>query len=100
MARRTSPEADDDFAQIYVYGLQTFGRRQAEAYAAGLLDAFDHLAIHPRLGRERDDINPPVRLLPYHSHNILYTLLDDEVLVLRVVHSSVDWVRLFSDLSR
>jgi len=95
MARRTSPEADDDFAQIYLYGLQNFGRRQAEIYAIGLLDALDHLATHPRLGRERTDIRPPVRLLPHVSHNILYTVADGDVLVLRIVHASVDWVRLF-----
>jgi hypothetical protein len=30
MASRTSPEAARDFVQIYLYGLQEFGRRQAE----------------------------------------------------------------------
>lgn len=62
MARRTSPEADDDFAQIFLHGVEHFGPKQAEAYALSLLDAFDMLGDKPYLGRERNDVGPPVRL--------------------------------------
>ncbi len=46
------------------------------------------------LGREHDEINPPVRLYRYESHHILYAIRDGELLVLRVLHGSVDWISL------
>lgn len=37
MARyRLSHSADQDFFDIYIYGAQTFGVKQAEAYTAGM----------------------------------------------------------------
>lgn len=96
MARKTSPEADDDFAAIYVYGVDNFGKSQAEKYAISLLDAFDMLGNSPHIGRERSEVSPPVRLWPHGSHNILYAVVEDEVLILRVVHHSVQWARLFA----
>ena len=96
MAGKTSPEADADFAKIYAFGLEGFGRAQAEAYAIGLLDLFDMLAANPRLGRERSEIAPPVRLIRYRSHHVLYLVRGKDVLILRIVHGSVDWTALFS----
>ena len=52
MALRKSPEADDDFARIYAYGLADYGRAKAEEYAYRLLRVFDMLTDNPFLGRE------------------------------------------------
>lgn len=95
MARSTSPEADDDFARIYLHGVETFGTAQAERYALAMLDAFDMLGDKPHIGRERSDLNPPVRLWPHGSHNILYVIIGSDAHILRVVHHSVEWTRLF-----
>lgn len=92
MAVRKSPEADDDFARIYAYGLADYGRRQAEDYALGLLEAFDWIGDHPLLARERTVVSPPVRLHIYRAHHVLYLIDDGDVLILRVLHGSANWI--------
>jgi len=35
-----------------------------------------------------------VRLLTYAAHNIFYDVTDDEVIILRVLYHSADWVHV------
>lgn len=97
MSYRTTRQADRDIADIYVQGEQAFGTAQAERYQDGLFDTLDLLADNPRLARERTAFVPPIRLHPYGSHLIVYTLGDDGVLVVRVLHARQDWERWLSD---
>jgi toxin ParE1/3/4 len=94
MSYRTTRQADQDIIDIYVHGAGEFGVEQAERYHAGLVEAFEVLAANPRIARERPEINPPVRLHPYGSHMIVYTIRDEGVLIVRVLHGRQDWEQL------
>ncbi|WP_055046180.1 type II toxin-antitoxin system RelE/ParE family toxin [Devosia sp. A16] len=94
MRLRLTPDAEQDITDIFVYGVLTYGLKLSEEYSGRLQGAIDRLGDYPMLGREHDEINPPVRLYRYESHHILYAIRDGELLVLRVLHGSVDWISL------
>jgi len=50
------------------------------------------LSENPEATREREDINPPVRIYPFGSHLIVYSIRPDQnIFVLRVRHAREDW---------
>ena len=91
MAFRLTREADRDVAELYSFGTLTFGLPAATSYALGLQEEFHLLSEFPRAARERYEVRPPVRILPYGSHVIAYRIEDEDVVIVRVLHHSVDW---------
>ena len=88
---RLQDRALADLSYIYETGILTFGLQQADRYYDGLIAQFEELASNPFLYRERMEMRPPVRVCPYGVHVILYTLKDEDVLILRVRHAREDW---------
>ncbi len=91
MKVRYAAAAEADLKSIYLSGSEMFGRRQAEAYAAGLRGAVEVIAQFPLASRLRETIQPPVRVRPFQSHVIIYTLDEAGVLILRFRHAHEDW---------
>lgn len=91
MRLRVTDPADRDVEDILEYGLRTYSERQAIAYASDLIDAFRWISNWPLTARLHDDIRPPVRLWPCGAHNVIYTVREDEVVILRIFHHSADW---------
>ncbi|MBA5801365.1 MULTISPECIES: type II toxin-antitoxin system RelE/ParE family toxin [Rhizobium] len=95
MKYRTTVEADRDIAEIYVLGADQFGVPQSERYIDDLFSTFELLDDNPRMARERRELNPPMRLHPYHAHMIAYMIRDENILIVRVLHGREDWESLF-----
>ena len=87
-----SPDAERDVDDIFLFGAQKYGVSASDAYLDGLQEAFVFLEHHPRIARERRNIRPPVRLYRYVAHNILYAIDGEDVLILRVLHHSANWI--------
>ncbi|PCH81181.1 MAG: plasmid stabilization protein ParE [Hyphomicrobiales bacterium] len=93
MGFRLSRKADEDIINAYVEGVRDFGVVQAEKYHAELERVFQLLSDSPKLARERKEITPPVRIYPHGSHMIVYSLdEEDNVLIIRVRHGREDWI--------
>ena len=92
MGFRLTQAADEDVIGIFHSGLVQFGLEQADSYHDALFDVFDLIANNPRMGRERAELTPPVRVHPFRSHIILYMIEDADVLIVRVRHAHEDWV--------
>jgi toxin ParE1/3/4 len=90
---RLTNAAAADVAAIFVRGAAEFGAAQAEKYHAGLERIFEFLAANPRVARERDEFSPPVRLHPFGVHIVVYRIVDEDILVVRVLHGRQDWER-------
>jgi toxin ParE1/3/4 len=90
MIFRTSPQADEDIANLYVAGAWRFGVAQAERSQDGLFSAFQMLANNPRMARERCELTPPARLHPYQAHMIIDIEEEAGVLIVHVLHSRQD----------
>lgn len=82
--------ADEDLIDIYLYGSQNFGQSQAERYFAEINQAFSFLADNPWVANERPEFVPPVRIHPHGKHLIVYTVEDDFLLIVRVLHQRMD----------
>lgn len=83
---RLAKQARDDLHDIFLYGYERFGERQAESYAAGLDHTFLLLADTPLIGRKAEAIAPGIRRHEFGSHVILYEESPDGVLILAVIH--------------
>ena len=86
MARyRLSRSADQDLFDIYIYGVQTFGVNQAEAYVAGIQARFQNIADAPRLYPTVDSIRLGYRRSVYGVHAIYYREDATGVLIVRIL---------------
>ena len=86
--------ASRDLREIHGYGIDTYGGRQADAYLDELFAKFEHIARWPYAVQERRATRSVVRLYRQRAHNILYSVENETVLILRVFHHSVNWIDL------
>jgi toxin ParE1/3/4 len=80
--------AEADLFDVFLFGYEQFGEKQAEAYAAELEHVFQLLADNPRMGREAETIARGDRRHEHRSHIILYEQAPTGVLILAIVHDS------------
>ncbi|WP_114365255.1 type II toxin-antitoxin system RelE/ParE family toxin [Ciceribacter lividus] len=92
MSFSLSVEAEEDIIAIAEQGVRMFGAGPAKRYHDELFALLDLIAANPRIARERDEINPPVRTHPFKAHLVVYRIEDDEtIFVIRVRHGHEDW---------
>lgn len=84
--------AEQDIRSLAEIGIEMFGVDQAQAYHNALFNTFDLLADNPRMGRERTELTPPIRVHPFRSHVVLYQIEDEDILIVRVRHAHEDWI--------
>jgi toxin ParE1/3/4 len=77
-----------DIRQIISFTAKTFGEAQAELYRNRIFSQLDLLAIHPELGRIREDVGHGVRSLLIEQHVVFYKASDIHVRVLNRRRSS------------
>lgn len=85
-----SPQAEEDFADILQYTLETWGEAQFYAYRTVINDALLTLQQHPYIGRLRPELSPHHRLFPAGQHVIIYRVSDVAVSVSRILHGRMD----------
>jgi len=88
-----STKAALDLDRIYEYTILNFGLKQAREYLSGLQERFQDLAENPRYGRIADQLSLGLRRLEYQSHIVFYMPKGKGVLIVRVLHESMDFVR-------
>ena len=74
-----------DFANIFNFGIDTFGLAQALEYQQGMKKQFEKLADQPELYTAVDDIRKGYRRSVYHSHSIYYKIEPSRVLIVRIL---------------
>lgn len=85
---RLTARADSGLKEIFVFGVERFGERQARKYLGELEDVFHLLAGNPRMGASVPDIGAGIRRHVHRSHIILYEDDGDYILVHAIVHGS------------
>ena len=90
-AYRLSGAAERDLMAIFTTGLDQFGLRQAEDYRTELKRQFTLIADFPKLARLRTEYQPPVRVMSFKAHVVVYEERDDGVFIVRVRHGREDW---------
>lgn len=90
---RLSRRAANDIAEIADYTIAEFGIEQARRYR-DLLDAcFTSLRERPRLGASAGEVAPGLRRIRQQAHVIFYRWNAEEILIVRVLHYSMDFGR-------
>lgn len=88
-----TPRAERDLKDIWLYTAETWGDDQAEAYIAALEKQFEALTASPFMGPARPDVCKECRYLPEGKHLIFYRVDGDTVVILAVLHASMDIAR-------
>jgi toxin ParE1/3/4 len=81
--------AETDLRTIGEYTLRTWGLAQAEAYVLSIKECCQLLAERPRLGRACDLISPGLRRMEHAEHIIFYRVLENTIIVSRILHRSM-----------
>ncbi len=90
---RLSKRAREDLANVADYTIQTFGIAQSRMYRDALSRCFSMLAKSPGMGRSAEYIQPYLRRFEHQSHAIFYKPEKQGILIIRVLHGSMDVLR-------
>ena len=91
---RLTREARKDLVSIWAYiGADNEGA--AEHFVGSLVETFETLAQHPRMGRSREDLCGCCRSFAVGQYVIVYRVGNPGARILRVVHGMQDLPRLF-----
>ena len=90
------PRALLDLESIYKYSLQQWGVTRAETYLTEINKAFESRANHDKLGRDYSRVSADLYAYNIAAHVIFYTPTHTGILVIRVLHKSMDHVRHLS----
>lgn len=82
--------AESDLAGIADHTIETLGIEQARRYRDGLEACFGRLADNPRLGRNAENLAPNLRRFEHRSHVVFYVECDNDVVIVRILHASMD----------
>jgi toxin ParE1/3/4 len=86
MARyKITVAAQGDLEQIYCYGVLHYGLKKTEEDTSGMLSQFEELAKFPKRYPAIDYIRKGYRRCVYGAHSIFYQILDDEILIVRII---------------
>ena len=87
---RVTPKAELDLIGIWVYTCGEWGIDQADKYLDELEEGMKQLIHHPSLGADYTHVLPGYRRLQVGHHALFYKLVEQELLVVRVLHESMD----------
>lgn len=90
-----------DFAGIDNATAQQWGNAQAERYIAFLREVFASLAQEPKMGDSIDDrpgfsafVAKYNKRRNAHGHRIFYTEIENGILIIRILHTAMNWTEI------
>ena len=92
---RLSRLAAADLQEIAEYTIERFGIMQARRYRDSLKTCFVQLANNPTLGRRAEQLMHGLQRFEHQSHVVFYISEPENILIVRVLHSSMDVPRHF-----
>ncbi len=92
---RVTRRARRDLLRIGDYTEEVWGHAQRNAYLQDLTARFHWLAVHPDLGRRRDDLGRGLRSYRQGQHLIFYRVTGGSLEVVGVPHGSMDHSKYF-----
>lgn len=87
-----SEKAEEDFEDILLYTLETWGEAQMLSYRDEVLNpALEKLQKQPYLGYKRPDLSDRHRALSAGQHVIVYQLKGEDIFISRILHNKMDF---------
>ena len=85
-----SARAEGDLRKIWRWSYEQFGEAQANRYLDELGDGLHECGAEPGGGKPRSAVRPDYWSRRVRKHIVFYTFTDDQVLIQRVLHGSMD----------
>ena len=85
-----SPQAEEDFADILQYTLETWGEAQVYAYREVLDKTLQTIQENPYIGSNRPELSSQHLIFPAGEHLIIYQVSDIAVTVSRILYRGMD----------
>ena len=82
--------ARSDLKNIGIYTQRAWGAKQRRIYLKGLDLTFNFLAENPLSGLPCNYIANGLRKHQFESHIVFYEKIEDQVLIIRILHKSMD----------
>ncbi len=79
------PKARADLQDIYSWGREQFGERQAELYLSEIFDHLDLIRNEPGMFPQVNIYHSGLRKCPIGAHSIYYLIGEDEISVVRII---------------
>lgn len=92
-----SRAARADLKNIAAYTQKNWGAKQRRTYLKGLDLAFHFLAENPLAGVPCNYVAESLRKHQFESHTIFYEQVKEKVLIVRILHKSMDADQNFGD---
>ncbi len=92
---KLSDLATEDIDSIIDYTVENFGYKAMIEYHQSLEHCFKTLADNPLMGLPSDFIKEKYYRFNHQSHVVFYQILSSELLIIRVLHKSMDVGRWF-----
>jgi toxin ParE1/3/4 len=83
----------DDLRSIRDYTLETWGTEQEELYLSKLWSQIESIRSDPSRFRLREDLFPGCRIASEGRHVLLFRADKESLVVVRVLHSAMDFKR-------
>jgi len=93
---RLYPKAIEDLESIYLYGCEKFGVKKAADYIVEIEKGFQYVANYPDMSRNCDHIRKKLKSWPVGSHVIFFKPAKYGIVIIRVLHQSMDYPRHFT----
>jgi toxin ParE1/3/4 len=88
-----SPDAQQDYDDILLYGLRNWGSDQASRYQERIDRVLNELGTFPEMGERRDELFPGCRFLPVERHVIFYEITTESIEIVRILHERANAAR-------
>jgi len=88
-----SKQADKDIENIHEYTYINFGQKQARKYSENLFNKIQSIVKNEISGRKVNYIKQGIRKQEVGSHIVLYKEHISSILIVRVLHKSMDTKR-------
>jgi toxin ParE1/3/4 len=90
-----SEPAEEDFIGLLQYSWERWGDTQPLSYASQVESALENLSRFPSIGKERDECFSGCRSYLVGRHCIYYQVVAGTILVVRILHQSIDATSVF-----
>ncbi len=82
--------AIDDINEIWFYTYQNWSLKQANRYLELIYEEIDHIASNPSHGKVISGMTIEYLSVKVKSHIIFYTFSTEKLIVVRILHESMD----------
>jgi toxin ParE1/3/4 len=83
-------KAQKDLRSIAQYSARMWGNDQKNRYISNIKKRIEWLALTPRIGKNKLDIQDDIYSFPEGDHLIFYTIEDDHIIIIGILHNRMD----------